>query len=877
MDAVEITENPIISQHFPVVGIGTAATEIDSLKKIIAQFPANVGMAFIIVENFAVPQHDNLADELSGHSILPVQEIISTVELHPNTVYVVPPNNFLILEGDVLKLETFTRSIKAANCIDQFFNALADKYEYYAVGLLLSWSLLDGIYGLKKIKECGGATVSAVKNSSLHEKASEFIDYFTTPEDTAVTLVEIKNSYLLNHAYQETDISASYADTYNSIINIIVLKSGTNFHNYKQQILRRRIAKRMVVTKQETIEKYLSIVRNNTSEQDLLYNDILISVTYFFRDQPYFDNLSKIVFPVLMETLTNKELRIWCAGCATGEEAYSLAICIDEYLQINNKNDISVKIFASDVSEKCIEKARAGLYSHQDLKNINENRLASYFTKKDNGYHINRIIRDSCVFAVHDLTKDFPFSKIDLISCRNVLKYFDETLQSQVLSKFHYALREKGFLFLGKSELVLTMQNLFISVDSQQKIFRNKKEENRLMEESSAEELLSNNEELSCTNDELRYHRSELSSMRNFYESIVKTIRQPLIIIDKNFIVHSANPSFYSCFRIHQEQTEGFPIFELENLHWSSTEIQESFFNKIRRNETVENFKIQFYFDPVTQKTMLVNVSMIPEDMILITLEDISELENSNELLKIKDTEFENYNEQLEKFTLAASSTVLDPIRKIYMFGKKIIDNEPSLSESSRHNLTRILSTAANLDQLVEDLISYSKISFAEKKFKKTDLNLLLKKAINNLKIVINKSNAVINFDSLPSLKIIPEQIHLLFWHLISNAVKYAKQDQVPQIKISIHLPDKEELQRLPHHRATEYIRLSVTDNGIGFSKNFEKLIFDPFYKLQSNDQEYGTGLGLTLVQKIVENHMGFIKASSSPGLGTAFYIYLPL
>jgi two-component system CheB/CheR fusion protein len=958
-----------------------------------------------------------------------------------------------------------------------FYDAIAHKYQSYAVGLLLSWSSLDCSAGLKKLKEFGGATISAVSKSgfSFDSTVSEFIDYFTTSEDTVSKLLEIKNSYLENYAYEEKEISAFDEDIYNSIINIIFLKTGTNFHNYKHQTLRRRIAKRMVLTKQESAAKYLTLLKSNIGEQDLLYNDFLISVTYFFRDQQFFDNLPKTVFPSLVENAVDKELRIWSAGCSTGEEVYSLAMMLDEYLENTNNQDITVKIFASDLSGKCIEKARAGVYTLQDLKNINDKRKAKYFTKKDSGYHINKIIRDNCIFAVHDLSKDFPFSRIDFILCRNVLIYFDPELQTQVLSSFHYALREKGFLFLGRAETAHNVKSLFAVVDKKEKMYvrkdvanhslpyifpnsdekiknsiaakasslrkdfkkitadilleefspvavlinedfeilhfhgdtssflqpptgkpsfniinmvhheiryeltnailkaRNEKkkieclnisvknqsyltsfevvniashaelllvifnrkpiielahqkidavntekelsllhedfkqlseeqqiyfeelrttneellrrtEELQLLNEQlevSAEELLSNNAELLYTNDELQKSRNELSSMRNFYESIVKSIKEPLLIIDKNFIVRNANPAFYSYFRTQEEQTEGYSIFELENLQWNSPQIKETILTKIRRNETVENIKIEFNLHSGRKKIMLVNtapiVDSIPEGMILIAMEDITDLEESNESLKIKNTELESNNKQLESFTLAASNNLLEPIRKIYMFGKKITDNESGLSDSGNHNLKRLLYTAVNMNQLIEDLINYSKINFTEKKFKKTDLNLIIKKVLTDLKTIIKQRNAVITTDDLPSMNIISWQIQLLFTHLITNAVKYSKQDKDVQIRISVTYPEIDEFNLINADSYTDYIKITVSDDGTGFNKDYEKLIFEPFYKLQSDESQYGTGLGLALVKQIVSNHKGFVNATSNPGEGTSINIYLPL
>lgn len=1080
METAEPKKDQFTNPSFPVVGIAAEATEIEVVKQILSGIPVQSGMAYLVMENLDAPQHSNLTQQLTPYCSMPVFEIVSTIELQPDHVYVVPEKNFLILDNGTLKLKPAIRGSRINNCLDIFYTALSQKYESYAIGLLACWSPIDGAAGLKNIREQGGAAVSAVTRTGFeHNRANaEFIDYFTAPSETALKLMEIQASYLINRAYEDKEATVDQDEFLQAIIDLIYLKSGTNFHLYKKQTIRRRIAKRMVITRQENTERYFNLLQSKNSEQDLLFNDILIPVTYFFRDAIFFESLPKLVFPELIESMTGKELRIWSAGCSTGEEAYSLAICIDEYLQLTNNSGISVKIFASDLSEKCIDKARLGVYTQQDLKNISEERLGKYFTKRESGYHITKLIRDTCVFAVHDLTNDFPFSKIDLVTCRNVLIYFDTELQNQVLSSFHYALRDQGFLFLGKSESAIRLEELFATVDRQGKIYARKnadarpatditgfpgnksvkqieeiantvtnykkiaadtlleqyspaavvvnddfeivhfhgdtssflqpsagkpsfniinmvphevrfglrnailkaRNEKRTVEgdfvtvknqsfltsfeavylpantellliiftrkpipgasgarsgglqsgketekelfklqndfkhlteeqqiyfeelhatneelsrrteelqfmneelETSVEELLSNNEELSCTNDELQNHRRQLASMRNFYESIVKTIREPLLIIDQNFIVHSANPAFYSYFNTQEERTEGISIFEIGNSTWNTPEFKENVLKKISRNESVENLKIQFNGTGGVKKIMLINAApvteSIPEGLILIALEDITDLEQTNLALQDKNNELRSRSKQLESFTTAAAQQLLEPIRKIYMFGKKIIDDEPSLSEPTQHNVKRLLNSAVNMNKLIEDLVAYSQINFSEKRFKKTDLNVLLKKALNDLKKNISDHNAVITVDPLPELNIVASQFLILFTHLISNAIKFAQQNSAPQIRIGLHEPDFEEFTPLGADPDMQYVILSVTDNGIGFKKDFENQIFDPFYKLQSNDQHYGSGLGLTLVQTIVSNHKGFIKASSEPGKGTTLYLYLPV
>lgn len=1078
MNTFNEIETKAASILFPVVGIGSASSEIETLKKIIFEIPEASGMSYIIIENLYFPQSTKLAEQLTEYSKVPVVEIVNEIQLYPNHIYIIPENNFLFLENGIVKLKPRTRSSRVNNCLDLFFESLSSVYKSYAFGVILSPNQLDGAAGLKKLKEYGGAAIAVLPNKNQNGIAAEFIDYFAAPENIVSKLVEIRNGYTAAYVYFEEKTSDHDQELFEEIIALISVRSGTDFYHYKYQTLRRRIAKRMVDTKQDTIEKYLNLLKGSAKEQDHLFYNFLIPVTYFFRDQLYFDNLASTVFPSLIENLNSTSLRIWSAGCSTGEEVYSLAICTDEYLKKINNKDIKVQIFASDLSENCIAKARSGIYTLQDVKNISEERIEQYFTKKDSAYHVNKNIRDKCVFALHDLTKDAPFAKIDLISCRNVLIYFDSQLQNQIFESFHYALKDKGYLFLGRAESANNVQNLFTLIEKQDKIYirkqedikhkifradfnsaagrsknippvistnidyrkiasdilleqyspaaviinedleiahfhgdtspflqppagkpsfniltmvheeigfelrnailkarnekknfsaenisvkkqsfltsfeviflpsniellliifckknvlpaeQNRSSENRTEElerqlqqltgdfkrvteeqqiyfeelqttneellsstdelqlineqlETSAEELHSNNKELSYINFELQDGRDELSSMRNFYESIVKTIREPLIIIDKNLMVKNANPSFYKYFKTCEENTEGFSILEITNGQWNIPQFKDTVLKKLAQNNIVENFKIEFESSAGEKQIMILNASpilnSIPQGMILIALEDVTELEQSGESLKSKNIELSDHNKQLEYFTDAASNNLLEPIRKIYMFGKKNSDNETNLTESGRHNIKRLLSSAVNMNQLIEDLIDYSKINFSKKEFKKTDLNIILKKTLTDLKTVITAYKAVIINDPLPSVRIIAPQIQLLFTHLISNSIKYTKKDTGPEIKIGISYPESEEIIPLGADSKINFIKLYISDNGIGFSSDFEKLIFTPFYKLDSNDLQYGSGLGLTLVQKIVSNHGGFIKVSSKPSVGTTINIYLPL
>lgn len=469
------------TQNFPIAAIAGAAGELEALHKIISQIPTDSGIVYIILQHLSSNNPPNLTAELSKLAKIPVVEIVNQIDFQPDHIYVVPENNYLAAEDGILQMHAIKRIDKITQNIDIAFEAIAQIYKSFAIGVVLSGAAFDGTFGLKKIKEYGGVTIvqdpetAHFKTMSQNATEADAVDFVLAPENIAAQLSAIRKSYLNNDAYSEEEhISKKEEDILNQILNLILQKTENDFFHYKRPAIRRRITRRMVILKKETLSDYYTILRSNKNEQELLFNDLLIPVTYFFRDEDSFEALSETVLPQLIQNCTNNTLRLWSAACSTGEEAYSLAIAVCEYLTLHNIKDLKVQIFASDVSEKSIAKARSAIYSARDVQHISEIRLEKYFTKRDGHYHLNKIIRDMCIFATHNFIKDPPFAKIDLVSCRNVLIYLNSFLQEKVLSSFHYSLKEKGFLFLGKSESANSVKHLFDAVLKQDKIYAKK-------------------------------------------------------------------------------------------------------------------------------------------------------------------------------------------------------------------------------------------------------------------------------------------------------------------------------------------------------------------------------------------------------------------
>ncbi|HEX9980996.1 MAG TPA: CheR family methyltransferase [Flavobacterium sp.] len=472
---------PHQKQDFHIVGVGASAGGLDSFKRFLSAIPEKSGMAYVLVQHLS-PNHESILPELLAKSTpLPVHEITDDINLAPDHIYIIPENKILTAIDGVLKLNPRSSSTKPHMPIDVFFNSLAETHKSFAIGVILSGAGLDGTRGLKAIRELGGATIAqdpitaAYESMPYHAVKSNAADYVLPPEEIPGQLQHIRHAYETSHSHEDEESAMPKTDeeVFRQIIRLLRVRTGNDFTHYKQATIRRRIARRMVVCKREEPETYLSYLRSDKMEQDALFNDIVIPVTYFFRDQKVFDIIQEQVIPHLIKNKNANNLRVWCAACSTGEEAYSLAISLHEFFSHRNQ-DMKVQVFATDISENVITKARSGTYNRHDLENLSEAHLNTYFTKSDGIYSVNKSIRDMCVFAVHNFVKDPPFAKLDLISCRNVLIYLDATLQAKALTTFHYALKENGILVLGKSETASNAPGLFTPFVKTEKVYLRK-------------------------------------------------------------------------------------------------------------------------------------------------------------------------------------------------------------------------------------------------------------------------------------------------------------------------------------------------------------------------------------------------------------------
>lgn len=488
----KISKGELTVPQFPVVGIGASAGGLDAVRAFLKALPAKPGMAFVFIQHLSPTHESTLPEILQKVTPFPVRQITDNIHLEPDNLYIIPQNKIVTTTDGILKLAPLDSKNKKGNTIDLFFSSLGVVHQSYAVGIVLSGALSDGTVGLQVIKSYGGLTFAQDEGSAAFDSMPRsavqagVVDFVLPPEQIAQHLININHPFT---DYTPDQIKGTVPqqdnETFKQILTVLRVRRGVDFTYYKQSTLKRRIIRRMALNKIERPVDYLSFLRENKSEQDALYNDMLISVTNFFRDPQSFDVLCNNIFPALLSNKSDVEpLRIWVAGCATGEEAYSIAICLQEQLG-DKAAAIKIQIFATDISETAIAKARTGIYRQTELTGISASRLQQFFTKLDGNYQVSKTIRDMCVFAHHNLLKDPPFSKIDLVSCRNVMIYLEPVLQKRALTTFNYSLNEIGYLMLGKSETIGSNTDIFTSYNSSEKLYRRKGPLGRFMTVSS--------------------------------------------------------------------------------------------------------------------------------------------------------------------------------------------------------------------------------------------------------------------------------------------------------------------------------------------------------------------------------------------------------
>ena len=1105
---------------FPVVGVGASAGGLDAFKRLIRNIPEKSGVAYILVQHLEPTHESLLVDILQKITRIPIQEITNNVRVEPDHVYVIPSNKLLTANDGRLELSPRGPKNEKNMPIDVFFTSLSDVHQSHAIGVVLSGTATDGTLGLKAIKDHGGFTFAQEQRTAAFDSMpqsaidADVVDFILPPEEIPLQVSRLLETLRNGLPVDKEDLKSAKEDAFRQLITLLRIRKATDFTYYKQTTIRRRIIRRMGLNKMEDITDYLAYFRENMTEQELLYQDLLIPVTGFFRDPRTYEVVCESVLPNLIKDKDDfNPLRIWIAGCSTGEEPYSMAICLSEYLG-EKTADYKIQIFATDVSEKSVAKARSGIYMKRDMAGLSAERIERYFTKVNGSFQVNKSIRDMCVFACHNFLKDPPFAKMSFISCRNVLIYMETFLQKRALTTFHYALNENGYLLLGHSETTAPAADLFTPYGKNEKIYtrknvpgkflhasadkknnvskdnvfavkkepgrddfqrsademviarysppgvvvneemeivqirgltgdwlepspgkpslnvlkmvrqglafelrnaihkartdnqpvvkegipllsrekqqlvtievipllntvdryylvlfrdaiagdarevtlggvagdpgskdttesrRNQQLERELAQlredmrsitedqeavneelqsaneellsgseelqslneelETSKEEIQSTNEELTTLNQELFDRNSQLNAARLYSESIVATIREPLIILDKDMKVKTANRAYYKKFMTSEEETEEKYFYHLRNGQWDIPLLRSALENSLAAEGRVADVEIRHRFEDIGERTLILNACRIAakesaELLILVAIEDVTDARNREADLVSFSRELENKvaqrttslaasnamlkrsNDSLEQFATIASHDLQEPLRKIQVFSALLHQRHSKDTGAEASVLIDKISIAAQrMSRLIDDVLNFSKVLDASV-FEQVDLNGILQKVIGDFDLQIEQKSAVITHDKLPVIQAVPLQMNQLFYNLLGNALKFSKPGVSPVIHISCStLAPGEVPAHLHLDDSASYCEIIFQDNGIGIDMQFAEQIFMIFQRLNAREHFEGTGIGLALCKKIVLGHQGEIYVTSADGKGTQFHIVLP-
>ena len=469
-----------------VIGIGASAGGLEALQQFFDYIPPNSGLSFVVVQHLSPDYKSLMADILGKHTEMSVYQVKNNTVMEPDTVYLIPPKKYMTIQSGRLILSDAPGTLN--HPIDVFFASLAEEKREHSIAVVLSGTGSDGTNGVKAVKEHGGLVIAQDPDSAKFDGMPRSVistglaDFVLSPEEIAEEILNFSNTPILlrplrgDSSLSDEDAPFSEEETLSHIYTILKNASGIDFTYYKRSTILRRIERRMLVTHTSSLGEFARLLGDSPEEVGILTREIFIGVTNFFRDPAFFEKLKyNAIYKIVERTGEDEPIRVWSAGCSTGEEAYSIAILFQEVMEeLQVKRD--VKIFATDVDSRALEQAGRGVFSENIIDDVTPERLAKFFVKLGDQYQISKAIRRMIVFATHNMFSDPPFGKLDLICCRNVMIYFQPVMRRGLFAIFHQALKNGGFLFLGKSETAGEYVSLFKPVCSAEKIYVHKAE-----------------------------------------------------------------------------------------------------------------------------------------------------------------------------------------------------------------------------------------------------------------------------------------------------------------------------------------------------------------------------------------------------------------
>lgn len=1092
-----------------IAGIGASAGGLEALQLLLKHLPSSTGLAFVVVQHLD-PKHESmLVDILSRATAMPVCQATDGILVAPNHVYVMPPNTGLCLSQGALEVTPGAPGSGLRMPIDCFLRSLAEELKDRAIGVILSGTGSDGAQGLQAIRAEGGVTFAEDQGSARfggmpqRAVATGCVDFVMPPQTIAQELARIARQPWPAPSAAAGKIEAPGHETAQSdlsqVFALLRETTGVDFSLYRQATIQRRIRRRQALRNAENLPAYVCYLREHPAEIRALHQEILIRVTRFFRDPEAFEALRKQVFPQLLEQRSgDNPIRIWVPGCATGEESYSLAMSMTEFLEETGSR-VPIQVFATDINQAVIDVARAGSYPEGIASKVGPERLRRFFTRTDCAYQISKDIRDKCIFAKQDLLSDPPYSKLDLISCRNVLIYMGSALQERVIPLFHYALKPTGFLMLGTAETAGAFSDLFTLIDKRHKLHSKKdvaprafpryasasfgsfrddlaepesrpgpeeagdstvfqrladritieqygpaavivgedqevveirgrvepylqpapgkaslnllrmargaalsvelhaaiekakkdakrvrreaipigeggeprhvnievfplqqKEhrtflvvfdelppsapepdpaataeetqspEQRAMQqqdvliaelrqeldqtrarfltligqyassneetqsaqeefqstieelqslneelETTKEELQATNEELLTVNEELQTRNVELSQSRDFARSIVHTIQQPLLVLNTDLRVSTANAAFHRCFQSNSEATEGRPLYEIEGGQWGIADLRTLLEEVLPRKKSFRDFELAGDFANAGHKVLLLSACQLDNaEMILLSIDDVTERRNAEQAVRRAEEHLRQAQKMAAMGRLAGGvAHDFNNILTVILGYSDLLESALPATDPHRGEVRHIRESAQRAVSLTQQLLAFSRKQVLQPKV--LNLNEVIADLERMLRRLIGEHvELVITCDkTLGPMRADPGQIGQVVMNLALNA-----RDAMPNGgRLTIQTRNVDvggPAPGAPDVEPGRYVMLAVSDTGVGMDAETQKRVFEPFFTTKG--KKVGTGLGLSTVYGIVEQSGATIRFSSELAQGTTFWIFFP-
>ena len=525
-----------------VVGLGASAGGIKPLSEFFSRMAVDAGIAYVVILHLSPEHESNLSALLQSRTSMPVTQVNTAIALEPNHIYVVPPSKNLLMEDGIIRPVDLAPP-RGTHTIDLCFRSLAEAYGKNAIGILLSGTGADGTLGLGRVKEEGGCVIAQdpaeAEYGDMPRNAisAGIVDLVLPVSEMAAKVLSLrKSAERLQIAPEPEEVRGTDGEeiALREMLTVLRLRTGNDFAQYKRPTLLRRFARRMQVNELPDLNSYVEFVHSHPDEIPALLRDLLITVTNFFRDSEAFESLEKEVIPAIFAGKgSNDQVRVWSAGCASGEEAYSLAMLLMEYAE-KLVDPPKIQVFATDIDERAVAEARECRYPATISIDVSPERLRRFFTRFGDHYQVKKELREDVLFAVHNVIRDPPFSRLDLISCRNLLIYLNRTMQERVLEIFHFALRPGGAMFLGASESAEITPGEFTPIDKKRRIYRRRESIGRPV---TAPNLLSGRWPIRLP--ELAGDNEPVISGRQIHQQVIEELAPPSVLVDDSYdVVH---------------------------------------------------------------------------------------------------------------------------------------------------------------------------------------------------------------------------------------------------------------------------------------------------------------------------------------------------